>query len=539
MKTTTDLTLFQQVQKSLFEFFDYNALMLVFLVLLLTLILAVFYKQISKSQLQKVSFTANIIVIFLIITMLYRYNIGMPYHAFQYIWLSTKFIPFPTLVTSSFYVFGVDTISLYFMLLTSFIFLCCINFATYTYDGNNLRKHIILLLALEVMLLGAFSALELYVFFILFEFLIYPLGFLLGQFSTEERRFRSSFLLIFYTLASSVTLLVAIVSLHYLTGTTNIHSLIQIGKTSLLDKSSINLLWVLALISFAAKMPILPLHIWLPEAHSEAPTTGSVLLAGVLLKAGLYGLLRFNVFMFSDVDVLYRVIVCALASLGVLTALILAFFQNDIKKIIAYSSVGHMCFILVALLSMKEDGIVSSIFQGINHGFVASGLFFLVGFLYARTHTRDIAHYQGLYTIAPSLFFFFFAFILANIALPLTGNFVAEALMLFAIHGVSRGMFLVNVPAIFLGILFNFKLLKHLLLGPIDTSKFIKLVTNLERYEIITAILLLIPIIFFGIYPDVILNQIKLSLPTYIHCGLAETAQQFSDSSSFYTPPVR
>lgn len=332
-------------------------------------------------------------------------------------------------------VFGLDSISLLFFLLSSFLIFLCIIFIL---GETHFKFYSLNLLFLNLLLLLVFSILDLFLFYIFFEAILIPMFLILGFWGSRDRKIWAVYMLFFYTLCGSLFMLLGILYIYSCVGT---FSLEYILMYSFSDAEQYTL-WLAFFLSFASKIPIFPLHIWLPEAHVEAPTVGSVVLAGILLKLGVFGFLRFSLALFPQASLFFVPFIYSFCIMGVLYASFTALRQIDLKRIIAYSSVAHMNLIVLGLFSFNFVGLEGALFQSISHGFVSSALFFLIGILYSRYHTRSLYYYSGLVVIMPLFCFFFFFFTLANIALPGTSSFIGEFLILL-------GSFQLNFKATF------------------------------------------------------------------------------------------
>jgi proton-translocating NADH-quinone oxidoreductase chain M len=320
-------------------------------------------------------------------------------------------------------VFGLDGISLFFFILSAFLIFLCILFV---FHDKSLRFLIINLFLIEILLLAVFSVLDLLFFYIFFEAILIPMFLIVGIWGSRDRKIWAVYMLFFYTICGSLLLLLGILYIYNITGTFNIEYLLNYNFS---DKEQY-FLWLAFFLSFASKIPVFPLHIWLPEAHVEAPTVGSVLLAGILLKLGVYGFVRFSLPLFPLGSLFFSPFVYSLCVVGVIYTSFAAIRQIDLKRIIAYSSVAHMNLIVIGLFSFNFVGVEGAILQSVSHGFVSSALFFLIGMVYVRYHTRTLYYYGGITQIMPLFSTFFLIFTMANIALPGTSSFVGEFLIL-------------------------------------------------------------------------------------------------------------
>ena len=322
------------------------------------------------------------------------------------------------------YKVGVDGISILFILLTTFITPICVKTVNATIK-NRLKDFLIAILILETFMIGVFCSLDLVVFYLFFEAGLIPMFLIIGIWG-GERRVYSAFKFFLYTLLGSVLMLVAIISIYWITGTTDVIKLYELG----IDAKYQNLLWLAFFSSFAVKTPMWPVHTWLPDAHVEAPTAGSVLLAAILLKMAGYGFIRFSLGLFPDASLYFVPLVYTLSLIAIIYTSLVALMQEDMKKLIAYSSVAHMGFVTLGIFTMTQQGIEGSIFQMISHGLVSAALFLCVGVVYDRLHTRLINRYGGLVSIMPKYAIVFMVFTLGALGLPGTSGFIGEFLVL-------------------------------------------------------------------------------------------------------------
>jgi len=322
--------------------------------------------------------------------------------------------------------FAFDGLSLLFFLLSSLLVFFCLIFIL---NDNFYKYYSLLLLIIELFLLIIFSVLDLFIFYMFFEAVLIPMFLIIGIWGSRERKIRAVYLFFFYTLCGSILLLVGIFYIYVYVGTCNVEYLSYI-KISLREQK---VLWAAFFLSFASKIPMFPFHIWLPEAHVEAPTVGSVLLAGILLKLGVYGFLRYSLVLFPYASLYFSPLVYTFSLIGIISASFCAIRQTDLKRIIAYSSIAHMNLIVLGIFSFNLIGLEGSILQSISHGFVSGGLFFLIGILYDRYHSRFLQYYGGIVHFMPVYSSFFLIFTMANIALPGTSSFIGELMLLLSI----------------------------------------------------------------------------------------------------------
>jgi NADH-quinone oxidoreductase subunit M len=399
---------------------------------------------------------------------------------------------------------GVDGYSLPFVLLTTFLMPFCI-LASWTSIERRVREYMIAFLVLETLMIGVFVALDLVLFYLFFEGGLIPMFLIIGVWG-GKRRIYAAFKFFLYTLLGSVLLLIAVMAMWKTAGTTDIAALLHYRFSPRMQ----TWLWLAFFASFAVKMPMWPVHTWLPDAHVEAPTAGSVILAGILLKMGGYGFIRFSLPMFPDASQYFAPLIYALSIIAIIYTSLVALMQEDMKKLIAYSSVAHMGFVTMGLFSMTQQGIDGGMFQMVSHGLVSGALFLCVGVVYDRTHTREIAAYGGLVHRMPLYAAAFMVFTLANVGLPGTSGFIGEFLSLLGTFRAnswvaffaSFGLILSSAYALWLyrKIIFG-KLVKPELMGMLDLS---------PREMWIMAPLVAL-VIFYGVRPNVILEAFSTS----------------------------
>ena len=403
------------------------------------------------------------------------------------------------------YKVGVDGISILFIILTTLIATLCIISVNSTIS-NRLKDFLIAILLMETLMIGVFCSLDLVIFYLFFEGGLIPMFLIIGIWG-GERRVYSAFKFFLYTLLGSVLMLIAIISIYWISGTTDVEKLYEIG----IDSKYQNLLWLAFFSSFAVKTPMWPVHTWLPDAHVEAPTAGSVLLAAILLKMAGYGFIRFSLGLFPIASEHFIPLIYILSLVAIIYTSLVALMQEDMKKLIAYSSVAHMGFVTLGIFTMTQQGIEGSIFQMISHGLVSAALFLCIGVLYERMHTRLIDHYGGLVSIMPKYSVVLMIFTLSAIGLPGTSGFIGEFLILI---GVFKKNFLVAGIASFgviLGAAYMLWLYKRIIFGKINSENLNKM-KDLNKSETIILICLVVPSIFFGFYPEPLINTMEISI---------------------------
>ena len=418
------------------------------------------------------------------------------------------------------YKVGIDGISILFILLTTFITPLCI-ISVNNSIKNRLSEFLIAVLVMESFMIGVFCSLDLVIFYLFFEAGLIPMFLIIGIWG-GARRVYSAFKFFLYTLLGSVLMLVAIISIYWITGTTDVAELYKIG----IDAKYQNLLWLAFFSSFAVKTPMWPVHTWLPDAHVEAPTAGSVLLAAILLKMAGYGFIRFSLGLFPIASEYFTPLVYSLSVIAIIFTSFIALMQEDMKKLIAYSSVAHMGFVTLGIFTIQQQGIEGSIIQMISHGLVAAALFLCVGVVYDRMHSRLIDTYGGIVTIIPKYSVLFMIFTLAALGLPGTSGFIGEFLILMA---AFKDNFLVAVIAsigVIIGAAYMLWLYKRVIFGKLINTE-LKQMVDLNKSELFILSCLAIPTLFFGFYPDPLFNTIEISISNLIETYNFKVASKF------------
>jgi len=407
------------------------------------------------------------------------------------------------------YYMGVDGISMLFVILTTFLMPICI-LASWESVQNRVREYMIAFLILETLVIGVFCALDLMLFYVFFEGGLIPMFLIIGVWG-GKRRVYASFKFFLYTLAGSVLMLIAIMAMYWQAGTTDIPKLLAHDFPVPMQ----SWLWVAFFASFAVKMPMWPVHTWLPDAHVEAPTAGSVILAGILLKLGGYGFLRFSLPMFPVASADFAQIVFWLSAIAIVYTSLVALAQEDIKKLIAYSSVAHMGFVTMGVFAATTQGIEGGIFQMLSHGLVSAALFLCVGVVYDRMHTREIAAYGGLVNRMPIFAFTFMVFTMANVGLPGTSGFVGEFLTLIGTFKVNTWVAFVATSGVILSACYALWLYRRVIFGELEKPN-LKSITDMNRREMSYLIPLIVLTILFGVYPKPILDVMSVSVEKLI-----------------------
>tara|TARA_B100000579_G_scaffold102730_1_gene81755 strand:+ start:500 stop:1981 length:1482 start_codon:yes stop_codon:yes gene_type:complete len=408
------------------------------------------------------------------------------------------------------YKVGIDGISILFVILTTFITPLCI-ISVNNSVKTRLRDFLIAILIMESFMIGVFCALDLVVFYLFFEAGLIPMFLIIGIWGGPKKVY-SAFKFFLYTLLGSVLMLVAIISIYWITGTTDVIQLYEQG----IDTRYQNLLWLAFFSSFAVKTPMWPVHTWLPDAHVEAPTAGSVLLAAILLKMAGYGFIRFSLGLFPVASEIFTPLIYTLSVIAIIFTSLIALMQEDMKKLIAYSSVAHMGFVTLGIFTIQQQGIEGSIIQMISHGLVSAALFLCVGVIYDRMHSRLINSYGGIVAVIPKYSILFMLFTLAALGLPGTTGFIGEFLILMA---AFKDNFLVAVIAslgVILGAAYMLWLYKRVVFGKLINVELKKMV-DLNRSEYFILTCLAVPTLFFGFYPDPLINTIEISVNDLIN----------------------
>ena len=407
------------------------------------------------------------------------------------------------------YKVGIDGISILFIVLTTFITPLCI-ISVNNSVKNRLNEFLISILIMESFMIGVFCSLDLVVFYLFFEAGLIPMFLIIGIWG-GDRRVYSAFKFFLYTLLGSVLMLVAIISIYWMTGTTDVIELYEIG----IDINYQNLLWLAFFSSFAVKTPMWPVHTWLPDAHVEAPTAGSVLLAAILLKMAGYGFIRFSVGLFPAASEYFVPLVFILSLIAIIYTSLVALMQEDMKKLIAYSSIAHMGFVTMGIFTMTPQGIEGSIFQMISHGIISAALFFSVGVVYERMHTREIKNYGGVVSVMPKYAVLFMIFALGSLGLPGTTGFVGEFLILIGTFKVDFVVATIASLGVILGAAYILWLYRRVIFGDI-TNPEVNNLNDINKSETIILSFLAIVSILFGFYPDPLLSSTSTSVENLI-----------------------
>ncbi len=403
------------------------------------------------------------------------------------------------------YQVGVDGISMPFVLLTTFLMPFCI-LASFYSIRLRAKEYYALFLLLETSMIGVFTSLDLVLFYVFFEMGLIPMFLIIGIWG-GARRLYASFKFFLYTLLGSVLMLIAIMAMYWAAGTTDIVKLLAF-------KFPVGLqfwLWLAFFASFAVKMPMWPVHTWLPDAHVEAPTAGSVILAGVLLKMGGYGFLRFSLPMFPEASVTFAPLVLGLSVIAIVYTSLVALMQEDIKKLIAYSSVAHMGFVTMGLFTFNPQGVQGAVYQMVSHGLISGALFLCVGVVYDRMHTRSIAAYGGLVNRMPLYAVLFLLFTMANVGLPGTSGFVGEFLTLLGAWQASTWAVFFATTGVILSAAYALWLFARVVYGDLHHHA-LRTIPDLDRRELVLLVPLAALVIYFGVQPNAILALSQASV---------------------------
>ncbi len=394
---------------------------------------------------------------------------------------------------------GVDGFSMPFVLLTTFLMPFCI-LASWTSIEKRVKEYMVAFLVLETTMIGVFVAQDLVLFYLFFEAGLIPMFLIIGIWG-GKRRIYASFKFFLYTLLGSVLMLIAIMAMYWDAGTTDIAALLKHPFAPAMQ----TWLWLAFFASFAVKMPMWPVHTWLPDAHVEAPTAGSVILAGILLKMGGYGFIRFSIPMFPEASADFAPLVFALSVIAIIYTSLVALMQEDIKKLIAYSSVAHMGFVTMGIFTMTTQGIQGAMFQMVSHGLVSGALFLCVGVIYDRMHTREIAAYGGLVQRMPRYAVVFMVFTMANVGLPGTSGFIGEFLSLAGAFKANPWVAGLATSGVIFSAAYALWLYRRVVFGVIEKDN-LKTITDLNTREMVVLVPLLVLVIWYGLQPGAILD---------------------------------
>ena len=416
---------------------------------------------------------------------------------YDFLWVSSSNLVFSL---------GIDGISIFFVLLTTLLISLCL-LASWDSINKSYKEYVIAFLIMESFLILVFCVRDLLLFYIFFESVLIPMFVIIGVWGSRERKVRASYMFFLYTLFGSVLMLLSILYIYFTVGTTDYEILLTHNFSTIEQR----FIWLAFFASFASKIPMLPVHIWLPEAHVEAPTAGSVVLAGILLKLGSYGFIRFSLPLLPEASLYFTPFVYTLSILGVIFTSLTAIRQTDLKRIVAYTSVAHMNLVMIGVFSFNIVGLEGAILQSLSHGFVSSALFLIIGVVYDRHHTRMVSYYAGLAHTMPIFTIIFLIFTMANIALPGTSSFVGEFLLLAGAFKVSTVATFFGASGMVLGGCYSLWLFNRMAYGNLKIQ-YLSNFQDLTLKEFFLFLPLMFGTFFMGIYPEIFLDVIHGSV---------------------------
>jgi NADH-quinone oxidoreductase subunit M len=451
----------------------------------------------SKRNARWIALFATLITFFLSLVAWGRFNPAEP--GFQLVeerdWFSHAIL----------YKLGVDGISMPFLLLTTFLMPICI-VASWAPIQNRVKAYMIAFLVLETLMIGTFVSLDLVLFYLFFEGGLIPMFLIIGIWGHGNRVY-AAFKFFLYTFTGSVLMLLAIMAMYWTAGTTDITVLLKIAFAPKMQ----TWLWLAFFASFAVKVPMWPVHTWLPDAHVEAPTAGSVILAGILLKMGGYGFIRFSLPMFPDASVYFTPLIYALSVIAIIYTSLVALAQENMKKLIAYSSVAHMGFVTMGTFAANTQGLQGAVYLMVSHGLVSAALFLCVGVVYDRTHSLDIASYGGLVHRMPLYAVAFMVFTLANVGLPGTSGFIGEFLTLIGTFQSNTWVTFFATFGLILSAAYSLYLYRRVIFGVLEKVNLIT-IDDLEPREIATLLPLGLLVIYYGVHPQPVIDASAASI---------------------------
>ncbi len=469
-----------------------------------------FFKKEKETLIKSYAFIVSLIPLAIAVYLFFAFNPANSEYQFveKFQWIA---------ITNTFYFLGIDGISMLLILMSAFMFPLCI-LASWTSIKINLKIFYFLLLLLDAGLIGVFASLDLILFYIFWEFILIPMYFIIGVWGAEDRIYATVKFFI-YTMFGSLLMLVGIIWLSFLClpfttqFTTDLSLLQQASQAIPLDKQIY--LFILFTLSFLIKVPLFPFHTWLPDAHVQAPTAGSVILAAVLLKMGTYGLLRFSIPLFPGAFIKLTPYIAVLAVIGIVYGALVSIVQKDIKKLVAYSSVSHLGFIVLGTFAITDVALQGSVIQMINHGLSTGALFMIVGVLYERRHTKKIADFGGIMKVMPVFSVIFMIVIFSSIGLPGLNGFVGEFLILLgSFYSTNLGTHaytIISTTAVILAAVYLLWMFQRVMLGPIDKEEN-KNLPDLNKREIFSFIPIIIFIVWIGVHPNTFLSKTESSV---------------------------
>jgi len=405
---------------------------------------------------------------------------------------------------------GVDGISLFFVMLTTLLISLCI-LTSWNSVNVNVKEYMLAFLLMEFFLIGVFCVLDLLLFYIFFESVLIPMFLIIGCWGSRERKIRAAYFFFLYTLIGSIIMLLSILYIFDQVHTTDYEVLLTFS----FSRTEQYVMWFTFFLSFATKVPMVPVHLWLPEAHVEAPTAGSVILAGVLLKLGTYGFVRFSLPLFPEASYYFAPFVYILAATGIVYTSFTAIRQSDFKRIIAYTSVAHMNLVILGIFSFNVIGIEGALLQSLSHGFVASALFLIIGVVYDRHGTRMVKYYGGLVHVMPMYVFIFLFFTMANIGLPGTSSFVGEFLILVGSFKANTSVTFIGATGMIIGGCYSLWLFNRIAYGNLKTQYFNEFL-DLTKREFMIFLPLFLGTLIIGLKPTFFLTPMHMSVNVLI-----------------------
>lgn len=502
--------------------------LLIFLPVILSLPILILKKE-NEKLIKSYAFAVSLIPFAIAVYLFFIFNPAMPDYQFveKVKWLS---------FSNTYYYLGIDGISLLLILMSTFMFPLSI-LASWTSITKNIKSYYFLLLMLDAALAGVFSSLDLILFYIFWEFILIPMYFIIGVWGAEDRVYATvKFFL--YTMFGSLLLLVGIVWLGFLClpkigfFTTDLNLLIQHAPELALDTQIY--LFILFTLSFLIKVPLFPFHTWLPDAHVQAPTAGSVILAAVLLKMGTYGLLRFSLPLFPAAFIKLTPVIAVLAVIGIVYGALVSIVQKDVKKLVAYSSVSHLGFIVLGTFAVTDVALQGSVIQMINHGLSTGALFMIVGVLYERRHTKKIADFGGIMKVMPVFSVIFTVVMLSSVGLPGLNGFVGEYLILlgsfYSPNLASHAYSIISTVAVILAAVYLLWMFQRVMLGPVDKEENRSL-KDISLREFFSFVPILIFIVWIGVYPNTFLSKSETSVKKIVKTFNEFSAKNWSGSN--------
>ena len=483
----------------LFSFFYINILIYIAFIPLLGIFILVLLRAEDKNLLKLVALNFSFLpfIGFLLVWVGFNKAIG----TFQFV---TKLLWIPTLNLNI--TLGIDGISLFFLLLTTLLIPLCI-LISWNSIKFRLKEYLIYFLLIEFFLIWVFCVLDVLMFYIFFESILIPMFLIIGIWGSRERKILAAYYFFLYTLFGSVLMLLSIIYIYIQVGTTDYEVLLSFKFSDFEQK----LLWCTFFLAFAAKVPMVPVHLWLPEAHVEAPTAGSVILAGVLLKLGTYGFIRFSLPLFPEASFYFAPLVYTISLVGIIYTSLTAIRQSDFKRIVAYTSVAHMNVVMLGIFSFNNIGIEGAILQSLSHGFVASALFVIIGVVYERYRTRLVKYYGGLVHTMPLYVSIFLFFTMANIGFPGTSGFIGELLIFVGSFKVNTSITFFGATSMILGGCYALWLFNRIAFGNLKNN-YLSQTIDINKRELFIFLPLICYTLILGLMPDFYLSSVHMSV---------------------------